>query len=188
MVFQESETGAVSLNSDNVTVNPGKYLELATGLPSYIVEPNNNHSWVIQFRLVTNNEGVRMALTTSPVETTFSDFTGVRIFISNETVIVNYYKGVGDRLVNATYLITAPINLLVGIHQIVTTYNESTRILKLYFDDRPVVTSTASTADPIFYSADSTLVLHKIGILADQKKHNITEYRVMIKFLQTVKF
>jgi len=172
LVFQESETGAVSLNPDNVTVNPGKYLELATVLPDYL-RNIGDQSWIIHFKLLTNNGSVRMALTTSPVETTFSNFTGVRIFISNETVIVNYYKGLGDRLVNASYLITAPNDLSAGIHQIVTTYNESTQILNLYFDDRPVVTSTASTADPIFYSADSTLVLHKLG---DSGSDDIAEY------------
>jgi hypothetical protein len=49
----------------------------------------------------------------------------------------------------------------------------------MYWNDRPVITSVASTADPIFYSADSTLLLNKITVLGNSEEaqyHRVFSY------------
>jgi hypothetical protein len=173
LVLAPSDAGAVILSEDYVTINPSqKYLESTSVLLNYL-KNTGDQSWIIQFRLLTNNGGVRLALTTSPAGTTSTDFTGFSLFIINENILVEYFKGVGESLVYVNYLITSPnVDLSVGIHQIVTTYNESTRTLKLYFDDRPVVTEIGS-AGTIFYSADSKLVLNKLGTIGTEE---IAEY------------
>jgi hypothetical protein len=179
LVFEPNDAAAVTLSEGYVTVNPGNnYIELTTSLPAYL-KNTGDHSWVIQFRLFLNNGYIRLALTTSPSSKRYLNFTGVLIYIVNDTgnrrvIKVTYYKGPGISLVDAFYAIPTSIDLSIGIHQIVTTYNESTRTLNLYFDDKILVTSVASSTDPIVYEVSSSIVLNKIDNWGNRDER--TEY------------
>jgi hypothetical protein len=182
LVFEPNDATAVTLSEGYVTVNPNSnyinYIELTTSLPAYL-KNTGDHSWVIQFRLLLNRGFVRLAFTTSPSSKAYLNFTGVLIDIINHastrlTILVIYYKNPGDELVRASNDIPSGIDLSIGIHQIVTTYNESTRTLNLYFDDMLLVTSVASSTDPIFYEVNSSIVLNKIENFGNRDER--TEY------------
>jgi hypothetical protein len=179
LVFEPNDATAVTLSEGYVTVNPrNNYIELTTSLPAYL-KNTGDHSWVIQFRLLLNEGFIRLAFTTSPSSKAYLNFTGVLIDITNHastrlTILVIYYKNPGDELVRASNDIPSGIDLSIGIHQIVTTYNESTRTLNLYFDDMLLVTSVASSTDPIFYEVNSSIVLNKIENFGNRDER--TEY------------
>jgi hypothetical protein len=151
-------------NDGFIEVVRGTYMEVVEPLPSYILDSNNNHSCVIQFRSInTVNNSFKMALTTSPASTSsFSDFTGLRLAGTNLNVSAIYYKGIGDILVSAEYTLPPDTDLSVGIHQVITTFNKFSNTLKIYFDNEEPITSIALTNDPILYSADSTIVLNNL--------------------------
>jgi hypothetical protein len=149
-------------NDGFVTIPPGEFLELNAVIPSYIAQSNTDHSWVVQFRSDSGDNGLKFSLTTSPSSINLPQgLTGVHIWILNHIIEVRYYKGTGSTLVNIR--LEKPLNFEFDsqIHQIVTTYTPSTQTLKLYLDDEPPLIATASVNEPIFYGPGSTIVLNK---------------------------
>jgi hypothetical protein len=88
-------------------------MEVVEPLPSYILDSDNNHSWVIQFRALSVASGPRMIITSIPssVESA-SDFSGFVIYVTDTTFVVEYEKAPNEILVFARY--TLP---LIQIYQ-----------------------------------------------------------------------
>jgi hypothetical protein len=80
-------------NDGFIEVAGGTYMEVVEPLPSYILDSDNNHSWVIQFRALSVTSCPRMIVTSIPSSVEYAtDFSGFTIFVSDTSVRVEYKK------------------------------------------------------------------------------------------------
>jgi hypothetical protein len=160
----------VNYVADNgfVSVSPGGLLELNGVLPNYILQSITDQSWIVQFKaFASSGQNIKMILTTSPSDTgAMPDFTGFRLLVTDLGISAIYYKGVGDTLVSADYVIDPTVDLTVGIHQVVITNTPTTQTLNLYFDNEEAITRIAPTNDLINYGPGSTIVLNKLSSIS----------------------
>jgi hypothetical protein len=122
LVFQESETGAVTLNQNSVTINPGKYIDVA--LPEYL-KTNSDQSWIVHFRTeATSGVGFSLFMNnTLNLTDGFSQQTGFEIILNNGNINTRFFKSPGTQLVAVADSFTATDDIGSGIHQIGVTYS-----------------------------------------------------------------
>jgi hypothetical protein len=108
--------GTIFIYNDGfIEVVGGTYMEVVKPLPSYILEPDNNHSWVIQFRALSVTSGPRMIVTSIPSSVEYAtDFSGFTIFVTDTSVRIEYEKAPNVILVSARYAYSE--DLSIGVH------------------------------------------------------------------------
>jgi hypothetical protein len=120
LVFQESETRAVTLNQNSVTINPGKYIDVA--LPEYL-KTNSDQSWIVHIRTeATSCVGFSLFMNdTLNLTDGFSQQTGFEIILNDGGINTRFFESPGTQLVAVSDTFHVSDDISSGIHQIRVT-------------------------------------------------------------------
>jgi hypothetical protein len=183
LTFEANRPPAITEDDGFVTITPGIYLRLTTGLPAYI-KHTGDQSWVVNFRTDTTT-ATRFVVHTAPPEGTREDTllirTGFFLLLYQRSLYFTVFKGPGDVLVDVTSTID-DIDLTVNVNSVVGTYRRSDHMSSIYFNGVLIKQLTApagNEANVIDWSTSDNLYVNKSHRFTPNRStdyHKITAY------------